>query len=391
MTLMKCLAKPRRLASAAVFSLFAAALCAAAPSAKAEARGEPIKVGAIFSTTGGLAGLGSEALAGAQIFVEEVNAAGGVNGRPIQLIHVDDESRPEQAVSQLKRLIQRERVVAIAGPASTVVSASLSPILNESKVASVGCICFMGPITAYEFSTFPLFGIMQTLGDFAKSQKVTKIGAISQAGALAELVKKTQIPVLEKLGFEIVAFEQFQANDTDLTPLLARLRSSGAQMVFAAASGAPVALIAKNFKQVSYPGVFWTYGGNATASFINLVGDAADVVNMGGYKILVYRELPDSDPIKARLTSFAEKYVKKTGKEPGLYAAYGYDTALSLVEAIKVAGPDREKIRDALESQTNLRTLNGVINRSAKEHNGLETDWVKVRVNAAEKRYQLAK
>jgi branched-chain amino acid transport system substrate-binding protein len=151
-----------------------------------------------------------------------------------------------------------------------------------------------------------------------------------------------------------------------------------------------VALIAKNFKQVSYPGVFWTYGGNATASFINLVGNAADVVNMGGYKVLVYRELPASDPVKARLTSFAETYVKKTGKEPGLYAAFGYDTALSLVEAIRVAGPDREKIRDALEDQKNLSTLNGLINRSKTEHNGLETDWVKVRVNAAEKRYQLA-
>ena len=391
MTLTKYSAKLRRLALAALVSIFAAALWAAAPSATAQTRGEPIKIGAIFSTTGNFAGLGSEALAGAQILIEEINAAGGIKGQPLQLVHVDDESRPEQAVSQLKRLIQRERVVAIAGPASTGVSASLSPILNESKVAAVGCICFMGAITPYEFSTFPLFGIMETLGEFAKSHKVTKIGAISQAGSLAELVKNTQLPVLQKLGFEIVGFEQFQANDTDLTPLLARLRSNGAQMIFAAASGAPVALIAKNFKQVSYPGVFWTYGGNATATFINLVGDAADVVNMGGYKILVYRELPDRDPVKARLTSFAEKYVKKTGKEPGLYAAFGYDTALSLAEAIRVAGPDREKIREALEAQTNLRTLNGVINRSAKQHNGLETDWVKVRVNAAEKRYQLAK
>jgi branched-chain amino acid transport system substrate-binding protein len=389
--MMNLLCGPRRAALALSFSAMVVAACASAPEARAQASGEPIKVGGVFSTTGNLAGAGSEALAGAQIFVEEVNAAGGVNGRPIQLIHVDDESRPEQAVSQLKRLIQRDRVVAIAGPASTVVSASLSPILNESKVAAVGCICFMGPITPYEFSTFPLFGIMQNLGEFAKAHNAKKIGVITQAGSLAELVKRTQLPVLEKLGFEIVSFEQFQANDTDVTPLLARLQSNGAQLVFAAASGAPATLIAKNFKQVSYPGVFWTYGGNATASFISLVGDAADVVNMGGYKILVYRELPDSDPVKARLTSFAEKYVKKTGKEPGLYAAYGYDTALSLVEAIRVAGPDREKVRDALETQKDLRTLNGLINRADKEHNGMETDWVPVRVNAAEKRYQLAK
>jgi branched-chain amino acid transport system substrate-binding protein len=367
-----------------------AAICALTPGTRAQSNGEPIKIGGMFSTTGILAGSGSEALGGAQILIEEINAAGGIDGRQLQLVYADDESRPEQAVSQLKRLIQRERVYAIAGPASTVVSASLSPIINESKVAAVGCICFLGPITPYEFSTFPLFGIMSNLGAFATSRNIKKIGVISQAGALAELVQRTQLPILEKLGFDIVGFEQFQANDTDVTPLLARLQSKGADLIFAAASGAPAALIAKNFKQVNYPGVFWTYGGNATASFINLVGEAGDVVNMSGYKILVYRELPDSDPMKTRLTSFAEKYVKKAGKEPGLYAAYGYDTALSLVEAIRVAGPDREKIRDALEVQKNLRTLNGLINRSATEHNGMETDWVKVRVNVAEKRYQLA-
>lgn len=383
------LGRVRRLDPAFLFMGILLTVCVSLPGARAQS-GEPIKIGGMFSTTGIIAGSGSEALSGAQILIEEVNAAGGINGSPVQLVHTDDELRPEQAVSQLKRLIQRERVLAIAGPASTVVSASLSPILNESKIAAVGCICFMGPITPYEFSTFPLFGIMSNLGEFAKARNVKKIGVISQAGSLAELVQRTQLPVLEKLGFEIVGFEQFQASDTDLTPLLARLQSKGAELIFAAASGAPAALIAKNFKQVGYPGTYWTYGGNATASFINLVGEAGDVVNMGGYKILVYRELPDSDPIKARLTSFAEKYVKKTGKEPGLYAAYGYDTALSLTEAIRVAEPDREKIRDALETQKNLRTLNGLINRSAMEHNGMETDWVKVRLNVAEKRYQLA-
>jgi branched-chain amino acid transport system substrate-binding protein len=379
----------RRSTAAIMLSGMLIAICASMYGVHAQSKEEPIKIGGMFSTTGILAGSGSEALAGAQILIEEINSAGGVNGKPVQLVAVDDESRPEQGVSLLKRLIQRERVSAIAGPASTVVSASLSPILNDSKVAAVGCICFLGPITPYEFSTFPLSGIMANLGQFATSHNVRKIGVISQSGALAELVQRTQLPILEKLGFEIVGFEQFQASDTDVTPLLARLQSKGAELIFAAGSGAPAALIAKNFKQVGYPGIFWTYGGNATASFINLVGDAGDIVNMGGYKILVYRELPNSDPMKARLTSFADEYLKKTGKEPGLYAAYGYDTALSLVEAIRVAGPDREKIRDALEAQKNLRTLNGLINRSATEHNGMQTDWVKVRLNVAEKKYQL--
>ncbi|MGB6119300.1 MAG: ABC transporter substrate-binding protein [Mesorhizobium sp.] len=363
-----------------------AVIAAGMPAAVAQS-GDPINVGAIFSTTGNFAGAGSEALAGVQILVEEVNAAGGIDGRPIKLVHVDDESRPELAVSQVKRLIQRDEVVAVAGPASTVLSASMSPVLNESKVAGVGCICFVGPISTYEFSTFPLAGVMDTLGQFATSKGAKKIGVITQAGALAELVQNTQLPLLVKQGFEVVGVEHFQANDTDVTPLLARLQSGGAELIFAAASGASAALLAKNFKQISYPGTFWTYGGNATAAFLDLVGEAGDVVNMGGYKILVYRDLLDTDPMKVRLTKFAEAYHAKTGKEPGLYATFGYDTALSIVEAIRVAGPDREKVREALETQTGVSGLNGPISRSAEQHNGLNTDWISVRVDVANKRY----
>src|SRR5438874_11849485 len=68
---------------------------------------QPIKIGALFSTTGLLAPFGTDGLPGAQIYVDEINAQGGINGRPIQLIHVDDESKPEQSVSGAKRLIQQ--------------------------------------------------------------------------------------------------------------------------------------------------------------------------------------------------------------------------------------------------------------------------------------------
>jgi len=352
---------------------------------------DPIKVGALLSTTGVLAPAGSDALPAAQIFIDEVNASGGINKRRVELVHADDESRPERAVALLKRLIQRDRVIGVIGPASTIVSASLSPIFNEDKIPVVGCICFVGKITPYEFSAFPLQGIMDTLIRFAGTSKVSRVGVITQAGSLAELVKNTQLPALEKGGLKVVGVEQMQQNDTDVTPLLARLKGAGAELVFGALSGTTATLAAKNFKQMAYPGVFWTYGGNASKQFIELVGSAGDVVNMGGYKILVYRELPDSDPQKAAITKFAEKFIARTGRDPGLYAAFGYDAAASMIEAIRAAGDDPVKIRDALEQQRNLQVMNGVITRSEVQHNGLATEWIPLRVDTAKKTFTMAK
>ena len=371
--------------------LVAALAVPQADAQSAKPSGEPIRIGVLFSTTGALGQLGSESLPGAQILVEEVNAAGGINGRPLELIHADDESRPDQAVPLAKRLIQRDRVVAIAGPLSTSISAGVAPILNESRVPAVGCICNLGALTPFEFSIMPLAGLLREQALFAKANKVSKVGFITQAGALAELMKNTQVPLLEKEGISVIGFEQFQPGDTDVTALLARMRTQGVQQIYAAATGTPAALIAKNFKQISFPGFYWTFGGNASRDFIKLVGDAADVVNMAGYKILVYKQLSDSDPSKARLTAFAKKYIAKMGREPGYHATFGYDTLLSIVEGLRKSGPDREKLRDALETQNGVMTLNGPINRSAKDHNGVAPEWVSLRIDRKQNDFVLVK
>jgi branched-chain amino acid transport system substrate-binding protein len=304
-------------------------------------------------------------------------------------VHIDDESKPDLTANAAKRMIQQDKVSMLVGPVSSVVGASVSAIANENKVPILGCICFEGPITPYEFSIFPLAGMMDHQAAFAKKRNVSKLGVISTAGALAELVKNTHVPVLEKAGLTIVGFKQHQPTDTDLTPLLARLRSNGAQQVYVAATGTPAGIVAKNFKQLNYPGIYWTFAGNANESFIKLVGEAADVVNLVGVPILVYKELPQADPANKRVAEFAAKFLAKTGREPGTWAAVGYDVLVSAADAITKAGDDPQKIRDALEAQKGLQTLTGTINRGDKEHNGHQPQWLDVRIDAATSSFTL--
>jgi branched-chain amino acid transport system substrate-binding protein len=188
-----------------------------------------------------------------------------------------------------------------------------------------------------------------------------------------------------------VAYEQIQPTDTDLTSVMAKIRSAGAELMLIPMTGQQAALAARNFKQINYPGVLVVTAQNANAAFIDLVSEAADVTNVIGTKIFIYQDLPDSDPSKAVLTDFANKFTSKTGRPATLVANVGWDMMLSLTEAIKTAGTDREKIREALENQKGLKTLTGTINRTAQEHNGMEADWILMGIDAANKRFVLKK
>lgn len=351
----------------------------------------PLKIGAIFSTTGALAGLGQEELWGAEVFVEEFNGKGGLNGRKIVLVHVNDESKPEQGLSAAKRLIQQDKVLAIVGPVSVVIATAISPVLDENKIPAVTAIGDKGPITPYTFASAPVVGISDTTIKLAKDKGATKVGLICQAGPNCEGFKRVIIPDVER-ELQLLTVEQVQPADTDVTPILAKMRSLGVQTVYSPITGQQAAIIARNFKQINYPGYFSTTSQNANDTFIQLVGDAADIVNLNGPKLYIYRDLPDSDPDKARLTAFAKAYSSKSGgKDPTQSAGLGYDVLLSLTEAIKVAGDNPEKIRDALENQKGLKALIGTINRSASEHNGMLADWVAIGIDPVAKRFVLKK
>ncbi|MEK7214367.1 MAG: ABC transporter substrate-binding protein [Chloroflexota bacterium] len=367
--------------------------CAPAGQPAASGGGAPIMIGAIYSTTGPVAGLGQDEYDGAQIFVEEINAAGGILGRKIELVFGNDESKADVGLSIAKKIIEQDKVVGIVGPASVIIGTAVQPVADEKKIPMVSGMGKVGDISPYSYALFPIADQTVPFTKLAKEKGYTKVGVIGQAGPVAESIKSTVLPPIEK-EMQLVGFEQIQPADTDMTPVLAKLKSLGAQMYFVPTTGQQVAIAAKNFKALGLQngGIFTTTAQNANASLIDVAGDAADIINLSGTKIFIYKDLPDSDPLKAKLTKFADAYIKKTNRQPTLLSALGYDMVLSLTEAIKTANStDGEKLKAALDNQKGLKTLTGAITRGPAEHNGMVADWVLMRIDVANKRFMLAK
>lgn len=382
----------RRPLAITVAALLFATACA--PGSQPTGGATPIKIGAIYSTTGPVAGLGEDEYVGAQVAVEEINAKGGIlGGRKIELVFVNDESKPENGVSGAKRIIDQDKVVGIVGPASVIIGTAIQPVADEKKVPMVSGMGKVGEISPYSYALFPIADQTVPFTKLAKDRGYTKVGVIAQAGAVAETVKSTVLPPVEK-EMQLVGFEQIQPTDSDLTPVLAKLKSAGAQMFFVPTTGQQVGIAAKNFKQLGLQsqGFFATTAQNANLSLIDVAGEATDIVNISGTKIFIYKDLPDSDPAKAGLTRFADAYTKKANRQPTLVAALGYDMVLSLTEAMKTANStDGEKVKAALDNQKGLKTLTGTITRGPTEHNGMVADWVLMRIDPAAKRFLLAK
>jgi branched-chain amino acid transport system substrate-binding protein len=172
-------------------------------------------------------------------------------------------------------------------------------------------------------------------------------------------------------GIQVVAQEVFGEKDTDMTPQLTTLRGTPAQAVICWGTGPAPALVAKNMKQLGMTIPLVQSHGAASKKFIELAGDAGDGIIMPAGKLVIWQQLPDTDPQKAVCKEYAEKYQAKFKAPESSFGGYGYDAIRMLNQALTKAGNNRDKIRGELEGLKNFVGISGIFNMSPEDHNGL--------------------
>ncbi len=340
---------------------------------------ESIKIGAIVASTGPASFLGDPELKTLKLYVEKINANGGVNGQKLELVSYDTGASPKKAVTFAKRLINQDKVVAIIGPSTTGETMAIIPIVQRAKIPLLsmgGGIPIIKPVKKYVFKIVATdrMACQKIMADM-KKRGISKIGMISGSGGFGKSMRKQCKDVAPDFGIEILADETYGKKDADMSSQLIKINNTkGIQAVLNPGFGQGPAIVTKNYRQlkISYP--LYQSHGVASKKFIEIAGSAAEGVRLVSPPVVVAKKLSDSNPLKKVCVDYVNEYEKAYGTKVSSFGGHAYDSLYAIVDAIKrMKSTDPKKIRDGLESLKGFVGIDGIVNMSKKDHLGLDT------------------
>jgi branched-chain amino acid transport system substrate-binding protein len=357
--------------------LAGAALSLLALSALPADAADPIRIGSFLSVTGPAAFLGDPEQKTLEMYVERLNAEGGLLGRKLELVSYDDAGDAEKARTFAKRLIEQDKVDVIVGGSTTGTTMAAVPLAEQANtpfISLAGAVVIVEPAKKWVFKT-PHTDRMACEKIFvdAQSRKLSTLALISGTGGFDKSMRAECLKVAGKYNVEIVADETYGASDTDMTAQLTKIKASGAQAVLNAGFGQGPAIVTRNYRQVGLALPLYQSHGVASKEYIKLSGPAAEGVRLPAAALLVADLLPAGDPQKPVVTGYSKAYEQKWKSEVSTFGGHAYDGLMLAVNAIKAAGStDKAKVRDALEATKGYVGTGGVVNMSAGDHMGLD-------------------
>jgi branched-chain amino acid transport system substrate-binding protein len=350
------------------FRLFAAALLLSL-AAGCTRESNTIKIGEYACLTGKEGSLGEPSHQGTLLAIETLNAAGGLLGRQLELVTEDTQSKPGESGTAVRKLISRDKVVAVLGETASsrslegasVCQAAKVPMISPSStnpaVTATGDyifrVCFIDPFQGPVMAKFAMTTLhARRLGLLTSSSSAYSVG-------LAKFFKES---VLAR-GGTIVAEQKYQEGDKDFKAQLTALRAAGVDAIFSPGYYAEGALILKQARDLGLTAPI--IGGDAweAEALIDLGGAAAE----GAYLCSHYSPDDPSPSVREFVAAFRRRW--GTEAAPDSNTALGYDSVMVLADAIRRAGStDHAKIRDALAATRNFPGVSGDITIDANRN-----------------------
>jgi branched-chain amino acid transport system substrate-binding protein len=334
----------------------------------------PIRIGAVLDITGPGANLGGPERDTLELLAEQVNAEGGVDGRQIELDIRDNQSREDEAATQLNSLLQ-EDVDIILGASRTGPSLAMRPLAEQAEMPMISLSANIAIVEGSEwvFKTAQNDSVVvQKLLDWMDAQGYETVGLARDASAFGEGV--ADIFREESGNPDIIAVEERFATDaTDFTAQMVSLRSAGADVnvIWGIPPAAATATVA--YRDLGLETPLLHSHGIGNPAFLEVAGEAANGVVFPIGKLLVADELPEDDPQYEVITTFAQNYEAEYGTMPSTFAGHAWDAFNLAVNAFREVGTDPQAVRDYLET-AELVGISGIYRMTPEDHSGLGKD-----------------
>ncbi len=328
---------------------------------------DTIKIGVIGPFTGGSSSMGVSMRDGVTLAANQINAAGGVLGKKIELVLRDDEAKNERGVEIAQEFINNTKVVAAVGYINTGVALASQRFFQESKIPVINNVA-TGTLVTHQFDKEPdNFVFRNAAPDVIQAPMIVeeavtrrgfkKVAILADSTAYGDLGRKDLTAALEAKGVTPVASEKFNIKDTDMTAQLLKAKEAGAEVILTYAIGPELASIANSMAKIGWKKPMI---GSWTLSMANFI-DTAGKNGNGATMPQTFIQDPNTPTRKAFIDDYLKEFKPKKGRiDSPVSAAQGYDSIYLLAAAIKQAGgTDGVKIKEALE---NLSTpVNGVV------------------------------
>jgi len=306
-----------------------------------------IVVGTSVALTGKYARTGQEQLQGFQMWVDEVNARGGLLGQQVKLVHYDDESKPETGAKLYEKLITDDKVDLLIGPYSSDVTMAASTVAEKHNFPMVSSGASASEIWERGYkNTFGLYTLaeiyMDQILELGKSKGLKKIALVYENTAFPRGVASGVKTKAKQLGMQVVFEEEYGKASTDFSSMIIKIKAKKVDMVIGGSYLPDSTAFMRQAKENRlYVKIFAFAVGPGLPDFGQNLGLDAEGV-MGNTQWEHTLKLPGAH-------EFAEKYKAKYGHEPGYHAGGGYGAGYVLEAAVKKAGStDRDKLREAL-------------------------------------------
>ncbi len=346
----------------------------------APALADSYKVGAVFSVTGRASFLGDPEKKTAVMLADEINKAGGINGKKLELIVYDDEGDATKTNLAVKKLISQDKVCVVIGPSLSGNSLAVVPLAEQLKTPLISAAASYKIVTddagkqRYWVFKVPQSDSMavEAIYNHMKKKGIKKIAIISGTTGFGKSGQSELVRLAPQYGIEIIANESYGPKDTDMTAQLTKIKGTSPEAIVNWSIGPTQVTVLRNYRDLGMTSIpFYQSHGFGSKKNIELAAGAAEGVYTPLGACATPAALPADHPQKKVAMGYNQSYTAMYNEPVSTFGGHAWDSLSLAVDALKAVGCDRAKIRDYLENKKGFIGQHGVFNFSPNDHNGL--------------------